>query len=75
MKGYFVVFLVILSKKFRTQMKYLLVNPECLCYDEFVADMIQYETKGVFAMQKNREYQNKTEELTIKGTALHMCCR
>lgn len=33
------------------------------------------EVKGVFAMQKNRVDQNKTEELTIKGIALHMCRR
>ena len=56
-------------------MKYLLANPEYLCYYEFVADVIHYDTKGVLAMQKNRKDQNKTEELTIKGTALHMCCR
>lgn len=31
--------------------------------------------KGVFDMQKNRENRNRTEKLTIKGTALHMCGR
>ena len=56
-------------------MKYPLANPEYLCYYEFVADVIHYDMKGVPAMQKNSKDQNKIEQLTIKGTALHMCCR
>lgn len=48
---------------------FLLANPQPLCYHVFVTKIKGFR-KGGLTMQKNRRYQNKIEELTIKGTAL-----